>query len=110
MSSVFPAQLDQFTDVPAGTNLDGSSVAAPTVINPDLDHVTQTNLQNDALVALEAKLGIDGSAVHATIDWRIGNAESNISSLTSGKSNVGHTHTHADITDFTTAVSSLIPV
>lgn len=55
----FPALIDSPTN-PTATNL----VTSPA-------HHTQHGFANDAIVALETKVGIDGSAVNTTIDYKL---------------------------------------
>lgn len=73
----FPTSLDALTN-PAGT--DDVSVVL---------HSTQHSNANDAIEAIEAKVGIDGSAVVTSIDYKLTNAAS---------SNPGHVHTAAALT------------
>jgi len=79
MSTVFPGALDTFTN-PLSTD----KLNAPS-------HATQHTHSNDAVLALETKVGIDGSAVITTLDYLLRNSAS---------SNPGHKHTLAAITDF----------
>lgn len=61
MATDFPAALDNFTN-PSGTDQLGSST---------VPHATQHGNLNDAVEALEAKVGIDGSAVPESLDYRV---------------------------------------
>lgn len=61
MAIAFPTALDNFTN-PSGTDQLGSS-AVP--------HATQHSNLNDAVEALEAKVGVDGSAVPTSLEYRI---------------------------------------
>lgn len=56
-------------------------------------HATQHANANDAIEALEAKVGVDSSAVTTSLDYMLKNASS---------VNPGHKHTMAAITDLTT--------
>jgi len=62
----FPALLDALTNPTAGNNLDTAGVV----------HADEHSNANDAIEALEAKVGIDGSAVKASIDYRMAGLES----------------------------------
>ena len=59
MPTSFPAAIDTFTNPVAGDTMS----AVP--------HHTQHANANDAISALEAKVGVDGSAVHASLDYRV---------------------------------------
>jgi hypothetical protein len=76
MPTNFPTSLDNFTN-PVGT--DDVSVVV---------HSTQHANHNDAIEALEAKVGINGSAVATSLDYRVAALESGGSSafndITSG--------------------------
>lgn len=63
MSINYPTSLDSFTN-PAGTDLLENS-------NPALDHDAQHSNANDAIEALEAKVGADGSAVTTSHDYKL---------------------------------------
>ena len=73
-NSVFPAALDTFVD-PGPNNLMNI-----------VSHALQHGTENDALAAVEAKLGVDGSAVAGTIDH-----------LVKASVDPGHTHTQASL-------------
>jgi hypothetical protein len=62
----FPTSLDSLTNPVAGDAL--NSVTVP--------HATQHANLNDAVEALEAKVGIDGSAVATSLDYRVDALES----------------------------------
>jgi len=84
--SNFPVVLDTFTsplDPAAGQyvwqdgtirNGTGPSAAILVAANPALIHENQHNLLNIAVAALEAKVGINGSTVPTSLDYRIGQA------------------------------------
>lgn len=61
MTTSFPGGLDNFVN-PAGTSL---------LTNPD--HAGQHTDLNDAVEALEAKVGVDGSLVATSIDYKLTN-------------------------------------
>lgn len=62
MATNFPTSLDTFVD-PAPTNLlDGTSVAGTS-------HAAQHDNINDAVAALEAKVGVNSSAVTTSLDY-----------------------------------------
>lgn len=78
MSIQFPTNLDSLTN-PTGTDLLENSNAA-------LDHDLQHSNANDAIEALEAKVGADGSAVTTSHDYKL-------SEVTSTDKAVGKTAT-----------------
>jgi hypothetical protein len=59
MASGFPTSLDVLTDGIAGNYLN----------NPD--HTTIHNDENDAIEKMQVKIGVDGSAVNTTIDYKL---------------------------------------
>jgi hypothetical protein len=61
MSTNFPTSLDSFTN-PGPTDAMNAS--------PALDHDVQHGNENDAITALETKVGIDGSAVAGSLDYK----------------------------------------
>lgn len=58
-NSVYPAAIDNPTN-PAGSDFQDT-----------VPHHLQHGLENDAIVALETKVGVDGSAVTTTIDYKL---------------------------------------
>lgn len=104
MTINFPTSLDSLSNpTPPGAGqyvwLDGTvrdSMVDPATIlvgsNAALVHSTQHANANDAIEALEAKLGIDGSAVTTSIDYLLKSASS---------VNPGHKHTGAGFSGFT---------
>lgn len=70
MATSFPTGLDALTNPTSGNTL-----ASP-------DHAGQHADANDAIEALEAKVGVNGSAVTSSLDYKITNI--NASNLTSG--------------------------
>jgi hypothetical protein len=75
VSISFPTSLDSFVN-PAASDLMSNA-------NPLLHHDTQHDNLNDIVAALEAKVGIDASAVATSLDYLLKNAAS---------VNPGHTH------------------
>jgi len=61
MTTVYPASLDNFTN-PASTDL---------LSQAGVSHADQHSDVNDAVEALQAKVGVDGSGVNTTIDYRV---------------------------------------
>lgn len=61
MATAFPGGLDSFLN-PVGTDLLDNATAA-------LKHATQHDNINDSVAALEAKVGIDGSAATTSLDY-----------------------------------------
>lgn len=68
MSINFPTSLDSLSN-PVGTDKVNNAVAA-------LKHSTQHSNANDAIEALEAKVGINGSAVTTTHDYKLSSVTS----------------------------------
>lgn len=87
MPTNFPTALDSFTN-PVGT--DDVSV---------VPHAEQHANKNDAIEAIQAKLGINSSAVITTIDYLLKSALS---------SNPGHVHTASAISNFDEAVDDRV--
>lgn len=65
MAINYPTSLDNFTNPQPSDTLD--SVAAP--------HATQHSDLNDAVEALQAKVGVDNSAVTTSLDYRVDHLE-----------------------------------
>ena len=61
MTTNFPTSLDSFTN-PTGSDALGSAT---------VPHATQHANVNDAVEALEAKVGVDGSAVTTSLDYKL---------------------------------------
>lgn len=80
----FPAALDTGIEVSAITPED----------QPGAEHDVNHNNTWAAVLALQTKVGIDGSAEATSIDARVSSAEAAIES----KADVGHTHAAGDIT------------
>ena len=64
MATSFPGSLDVFTNPTAVDTLDSPP------------HDTQHADANDAIEALQAKVGVDGSAVTTSLDYKVGALES----------------------------------
>jgi hypothetical protein len=64
MATSYPASLDSFTNPTAVDTLDSPP------------HDTQHADANDAIEALQAKVGVDGSAVTTSLDYKVANLES----------------------------------
>ena len=89
MATNFPSSLDNSTTLPA------ESANIPLSTNHVIAH---QNIQ-DALEAVEAKIGVDSSAVATSLDYKVTNTSS---------SNPGHKHTLANgATDVTSSASEL---
>jgi hypothetical protein len=65
MTTSFPSGLDSFTNPSSGDTL-----ASP-------DHAGQHADVNDAVEALQAKVGVDGSAVTTSLEYRVNQLEGN---------------------------------
>lgn len=61
MTTAFPTGLDNFTNPTPANNLSTSTVL----------HTDQHSNSNDAVEALEAKVGVDSSAVTSSLDYRV---------------------------------------
>jgi len=75
MASNFPSSLDSFTNPSSTDAMD--SVSVP--------HATQHSDLNDAVEALQAKVGADSSGVASSHDYKIAQLESDVAGFTSGK-------------------------
>ncbi len=87
MSTNFPTSVDNLVDPVVGSKL---------ATNP---HSSIEINQNDAIEALEAKVGITGSGVSTSLDYKVVNASS---------VSPGHKHVVADINDYASNVAALI--
>ena len=76
MSTNFPTSLDSLTN-PSGTD----SMSSPS-------HAGQHTDANDAIEALQAKVGADSSAVTTSHDYKIGNLETDVTSLNSSVTDI----------------------
>lgn len=93
MSILFPVSLDSLL------NPSSSDLLANT--DPALGHARQHSDENDILEALEAKVGVDSSAVVTSIDYLLRNVLS---------IDPGHKHTAAALTDFDEKVDDRVAV
>ena len=75
MATNFPSSLDAFTNPLSSDALD--SVSVP--------HATQHSDLNDAVEALQVKVGADSSAVATSHDYKIAALESDVAGLVTGK-------------------------
>jgi hypothetical protein len=66
MATSFPTSLDSLSNPEPGTRRDVSGA---------LGHSTQHTNVNDAIEAIEAKVGVDDSAVTTSLDYRVGALE-----------------------------------
>ncbi len=88
MSTAFPTALDAFVNPSETDTLDSATVP----------HAAQHADANDAIEALQVKVGITGSADAASLDYRVAAVET-------GKANSTHAHAISDVTGLTTALS-----
>lgn len=79
MSTNFPTTLDTLTDPSPSSKLS------------TVPHSTIETSQNDAIEALEAKVGVNSSAVTTSLDYKV---------TSSASSNPGHKHTFSSLPDF----------
>lgn len=63
MASGYPTTLDNFNNPGAGDAMN----------NPTTPHALQHSDANDAIEALQAKVGVNGSAVASSLDYRLSN-------------------------------------
>lgn len=91
MSTVFPGAIDAFAN-PVGTDLLENASAA-------LDHDFQHASANDAIEALEAKVGIDGSAVTTSHDYKLSGITGTDKALSSGSGAGAQTITDLTLVD-----------
>ena len=87
MSTAFPTALDAFINPSETDTLDSATVP----------HAAQHANANDAIEALQTKVGITGSADVASLDYRVAAVET-------GKANSTHAHAISDVTGLTTAL------
>lgn len=85
MATNFPTSLDTLTNPTTSDTL------------ASVPHADQHANANDAIEALQAKVGVDSSAVATSLDYKLTNASS---------SNPGHVHTASAVSDFDTEVSN----
>ena len=81
MAINYPSSLDNFTNPQPSDTLD--SVAAP--------HATQHSDLNDAVEALQAKVGADSSAVTTSHDYKIAALETDVANLETDVANAATT-------------------
>jgi len=91
MSTTFPTALDAFAN-PVGTDLLENASAA-------LDHDFQHASANDAIEALETKVGIDGSAVTTSHDYKLSGITGTDKALSSGAGAGAQTITDLTLVD-----------
>jgi hypothetical protein len=75
MASNFPSSLDSFTNPSSSDAMD--SVSVP--------HASQHSDLNDAVEALQAKVGADSSGVTSSLDYKVAQLETNVAGLVTGK-------------------------
>ena len=73
MATSFPSSLDSFTN----------PLSSDTLSSPS--HSAQHANVNDAVEALQAKVGADSSAVTSSLDYKVAQLESDVSGLVTGK-------------------------
>lgn len=70
MATDFPGALDNFSNPSPSTRTRSG--------NPLLRHARQHSDANDAIEAIQAKVGVDGSAVSSSLDYRISTLETSL--------------------------------
>jgi len=88
MASNFPSSLDSFTNPSSTDAMD--SVSVP--------HATQHSDLNDAVEALQAKVGANSSAVTSSHDYKIADHASRLTTLETLGTPVAYTPTHSNLT------------
>ena len=73
MATNFPASLDSLTNPTSSDSLNSPS------------HSAQHANSNDAIEALQAKVGVDSSAVTTSLDYKVAQLESDVAGLVTGK-------------------------
>jgi hypothetical protein len=68
MATTFPTSLDNFTNPTNDSNMNDAGVL----------HVDQHANTNDAIEALQAKVGVDGSAITTSLDYKVANKQSKV--------------------------------
>jgi len=81
MATNFPTSIDSFSN-PSGSDVTGLTTGQSTVT-----HSQQHANANDAIEALEAKVGVNSSTVETSLDYKLTNTSS---------TNPGHKHTLSD--------------
>lgn len=71
MATNFPSSLDDFTNPTADDSLNSDTVP----------HADQHANINDAVEALEAKVGVDSSAVTSSLDYKVSTLETDVTTL-----------------------------
>ena len=71
MASNFPSSLDDFTNPTAQDSLNSDTVP----------HAEQHANLNDAVEALEAKVGVDSSAVTSSLDYKVSTLDTDVTTL-----------------------------
>lgn len=72
MATNYPSGLDAFTNPTSGDTLDSP------------DHASQHSDVNDAVEALQAKVGVNGSAVTTSLDYKVAGLGSSVAALQTG--------------------------
>jgi hypothetical protein len=67
------------TNFPTGLDSLTNPISSNTLASPD--HAAQHSDENDAIEALQAKVGIDSSAVTSSIDYKIANSKKDVTTL-----------------------------
>lgn len=75
-TSTFPASLDSFVDPDPTSKCNASNPTGPVVL-----HSTAHTLINDAMAAVQAKVGTDSSTDHNSLDYKIAAAAAAILAL-----------------------------
>jgi hypothetical protein len=78
MASTFPQQLDQFIN-PSGSTILGTDVYP-------LKHSVQHQNLNDAVAAVEAHIGVSGSIVSGTVNYRLDHLTNDVLELKTNQS------------------------
>lgn len=93
MAASFPTSLDAFLN-PAPSDLIDA-------VNPLLDHDYQHGHANDSIAALEAKVGIDSSAVVTSLDYKVATLGTTLTALSGTVTGLGTTKANLASPTFT---------
>jgi hypothetical protein len=96
MATNFPASLDSLTNPTSSDSLNSPS------------HSAQHANVNDAVEALQAKVGADSSAVTTSLDYKVAQLESDVAGLVTGK--ILQVVQTTKTTSFSTSSTSLVDV
>jgi len=95
MATNFPSSLDDFTNPTAQDSLNSDTVP----------HADQHANLNDAVEALEAKVGVNSSAVTSSLDYKVSTLETDVTTLEGRVDNIVEVQTNEQTASYTLALS-----